>query len=72
MHTRHRQTIAGFTSRRRLGPDRQTTRDAAGPPKGAGLASGVQVQNISGAGGTIGLAQFSQPSLLTCSNRAVE
>jgi putative tricarboxylic transport membrane protein len=36
----------------------QTARAMAQAMEQAGLASGVQVQNISGAGGTIGLAQF--------------
>ena len=36
----------------------QTARAMQAALEKAGLASGVQVQNISGAGGTIGLAQF--------------
>ena len=36
----------------------QTARAMQGALDKAGLASGIQVQNVPGAGGTIGLAQF--------------
>ena len=49
------EIIAPAGPGRRLGPDRARHADGAA---GGRLASGIQVKNIAGAGGTIGLAQF--------------
>ena len=52
----HLKIMAPGRARRRLGSDRAL--DAAGADRGRASAKSVQVINVAGAGGTVGLAQF--------------